>query len=149
MEKEKNKAEKEKQKERERKERAKQKEKEEKQLKANLTSEAVRIVGKLSPLIAGLQEAFTHPKAHMLPEKVCGKGRILLDSILEMEKACKAITDHGSTTPLPFTMEDVHEQHKEGTRWEQLFNHRRASPFSSRGPRTSVAQPPASGTPTA
>ena len=144
LKKEKKKAEKEKQKERERKERAKQKEKEEKQLKAKMTSEAVRIVGKLSPVIAGLQEAFTHPKAHMLPEKVCGKGRVLLDSIEEMEKACKTITKHGSTTPLPFTMDDVNEQYKEGARREQLFNHRRASPSPHHLP-----SPPLSGTPTA
>ena len=144
MKKEKKKAEKEKQKERERKERAKQKEKEEKQLKAKLTSEAARIVGKLSPLIARLQESFSHTKAHMLPDKVCGKGKAMLASIQEMEKACKAITDHGSTTPLPFTMEDVNEQHKEGARWEQLFNHRRASPSPHHLP-----SPPLSGTPTA
>ena len=127
--KEKKKAEKEKQREKERKEAAKQKEKEEKQSKAKLIGEAARIASKLSPVIAGLHESFSHSKANLLPDQVSSKSKGALEKMEEMVKACNAITVNGSTKPLTFTMDEVNEQHKEGARGEQLFNHRRASPL--------------------
>ena len=114
--KEKKRAEKEKQREKERKEAAKQKEKEERQSKAKLIGEATRIASKLSPVIAGLHEVFSHSKVSMLPDRVSSKGKGVLEQLEEMVKACNAITAHGSMKPLKFTMDEVNEQHKEGAR---------------------------------
>ena len=116
MKKEKKRAEKEKQREKERKEAAKQKEKEERQSKAKLIGEATRIASKLSPVIAGLHESFSHSKVSLLPDQVSSKSKGVLEKLEEMVKACNAITVNGSTKPLTFTMDEVNEQHKEGAR---------------------------------